>query len=270
MKMIVTLKTAREEYQAKLWLVIVILVITALISPVAAHPPSALDLTYNSSTSELAVTITHSVGDPSDHYVDLVEVRTGGAVFILAQYTSQPSGGTFTYLYSVPAKSGDLLEVNATCNKGGSLAETLLVPAGGSVATRSGLPPVLWLHLGLMSVGFICIVTAAYIARFQRKRALWFRMHKLFSHIGSVIIIAGLGVAAYMVAASGGPHFRSFHGVIGGGFALALFIVLTMGIGRAYVKSNKPLLRKIHIYTGYLTLGLMVVNLILGISMVFG
>jgi len=46
--------------------------------------------------------------------------------------------------------------------------------------------------------------------------------------------------------------------------------VLTMGIGRAYVKSNKPLLRTIHILTGYLTLGLMVINLLLGLNMVFG
>ena len=95
-------------------------------------------------------------------------------------------------------------------------------------------------------------------------------MHKLLSHIGSVIIVAGLGVAVYMVGASGGPHFRTIHGVIGGVFTLALLIVLTMGIGRAYVKKNKPLLRTVHIIMGYLTLGLMVINLLLGLNMVFG
>jgi hypothetical protein len=73
-----------------------------------------------------------------------------------------------------------------------------------------------------------------------------------------------------MVGASGGPHFRSLHGIIGGGFALALVIVLTMGIGRAFAKHNKPFLRTIHIFMGYLTLALMVINLLLGLSMVFG
>jgi hypothetical protein len=270
-KMVVLNKPRNTVCPAKLHLVVLLLVIPAvLFSPVAAHPPSAVNLTYNSSGSELAVTITHAVRDPTDHYIDLVEVRSGDAILISANYTSQPTTGTFTYLYTVPAKSGDLLEVNATCNKGGSLTETVLVPAGGSAAARSGIPLVLLLHMGLMTVGFICIATSAYIARFQRRWAPWFRMHKLFSHFGSAFIVAGLGVAVYMVGASGGPHFRNLHGVIGGAFALALVIVLTMGIGRAYVKHNKPLLRTIHILMGYLTLGLMVVNLILGFSMVFG
>lgn len=252
-------------------LLVLLLVIPAvLISPVAAHPPSALNLTYTTSTSELSVTITHAVRDPADHYIDLIDVRSGDARLILANYTSQPTTGTFTYLYTVPAKSGDLLEVNATCNKGGSLTETILVPAGGAAATRSGIPPVLLLHMGLMTAGFVCIATSAYIARFQRKWKPWFRMHKLFSHVGSAFIVAGLGVAVYMVGASGGSHFRNLHGVIGGAFALALFVVLTMGIGRAYVKTNKPHLRTIHIVMGYLTLAMMVINLILGLSMVFG
>jgi len=268
--MIGLLKRVRNMYFAKLCLVILLLVIPALLfSPVAAHPPSGLSLTYNSSTSELAVTITHAVRDPADHYIDPVEVRSGGSIVISANYTSQPTTGTFTYLYTVPAKTGDLLEVNATCNKGGSLTEIVQVTAGAS-AVRSGIPPILLLHMGLMTAGFICIATSAYIARFQRKWTPWFRMHKLFSHTGAAFIVAGLAVAVYMVGASGGPHFRSLHGIIGGGFALALVIVLTMGIGRAYVKHNKPLLRTIHIYMGYLTLALMAGNLLLGLSMVFG
>ena len=44
-KMTVLLTTARERDPAKLYLVILLLVIPALlISPVAAHPPSALNL----------------------------------------------------------------------------------------------------------------------------------------------------------------------------------------------------------------------------------
>ena len=270
-KMFACLKPVKDTCPAKLHLAFLFMVISAmLISPVTAHPPYALNLTYNSSMSELSVTITHSVRDPADHFIDPVEVRLGDTILISAHYTSQPTAETFTYLYAYPAKSGDLLEVNATCNKGGSLTGAVLVPTGASAATRSGIPPVLLLHMGLMTMAFICIATSGYIARFQRKWTPWFRMHKLFSSIGSVFIIAGLGVALYMVEASGGPHFRSTHGIIAVGFALAIFIVLTMGIGRAYVKSNNPLLRTIHIAMGYLTLGVMVSNLVLGFSMVFG
>jgi len=158
--MTVILKTVREKHPV--CLVILLLVIPVLmISPVAAHPPSAINLTYTSSTSELAVTITHAVRDPADHYIDVVEVRSVGAILILANYTSQPTAGTFTYQYTVPAKSGDLLEVNASCNKGGSLTETVLVPAGGTAAAQSGIPPILLLHMGLITAGFVCIATSA-------------------------------------------------------------------------------------------------------------
>jgi uncharacterized iron-regulated membrane protein len=43
-----------------------------------------------------------------------------------------------------------------------------------------------------------------------------------------------------------------------------------MGIGRAYVKSQKPLLRTVHVFMGYLTAGLMVISVITGLIMVFG
>jgi len=88
-------------------------------------------------------------------------------------------------------------------------------------------------------------------------------MHKLLSNIGSVFIVAGLGVAVYMVGASGGPHFRSLHGVIGGAFALSLFVVLTWESG-GLCEEQQPSCGTIHILTGYLTLGLMVINLFSG------
>ena len=215
-----------------------------MICPVAAHPPSAVSLSYNSSQNELAVTITHIVADPADHFIKQVEVRSGDVVLISETYTSQPTAGTYTYRYSLPSPRGDLLEVNASCNKFGSLTATIPVQAGSPpAAPQSGIPPVLLLHMGLMLSGFTCIVTSVYIAGFQRKWKPWFRVHKLLSHVGSVAIITGLGVAVYMVNAFGAPHFRSLHGMIGVGIAIALLVVITMGIGRVYVKTRKPLLR---------------------------
>ncbi len=195
----------------------------------------------------------------------------GTQYLISEQYSGQPAAGTFTYRYTLVARDGDLLEVNASCSKFGSLTATIPVQAGSPpVATQSGLPPVLLLHMGLMLTGFTCIVTSVYIAGYRRKWKPWFRMHKILSHLGSVAIIAGLGIAVYMVGTFGGSHFRSLHGTIGVGIAIALLVVVTIGIGRAYVKSHKPLLRTIHIWMGYLTAGLMVVSVITGLIMVFG
>jgi hypothetical protein len=219
----------------------------------------------------LAVTITHLVQDRTDHFIKQVEVHSGDAVLISEQYTSQPTVGTYTYRYTLPSHNGNLLEVNASCNKFGSLTATIPVQTGSPPAPpQSGLPPVLLLHMGLMLTGFTCIVSSVYIAGFQRKWKPWFRVHKILSHAGSVAIIAGLGVAVYMVSAFGAPHFRSLHGMIGAGIAIALLVVITMGIGRVYVKTRKPLLRTVHISIGYLTAGLMVLSVITGLIMVFG
>jgi hypothetical protein len=270
--MIVRDKSGNIIRPVKLHVFILLLLIPAMmICPVAANPPSAVNLAYNSSSGELAVTITHVVADPVDHFVKMVEVRSGGAVLISEQYSSQPTTETFTYRYSVPAPGGDLLEVTASCNKFGSLTATIPVQNGSPpAATRSGIPPILLLHMGLMLTGFTCIVTSVYIAGFQRKWKPWFRVHKILSHVGSGAIIVGLGVAFYMINAFGAPHFRSLHGMIGAGIAIALLVVITMGIGRAYVKTQKPLLRTVHIYTGYLTAGLMVLSVITGLITVFG
>ena len=270
--MVVINKPGNDTSPTNLHLIIFLLVIPAvMVCPVAAHPPSAVNLAYNASSGELAVTITHVVPDPADHFINRVEVRSVNAVLLSEQYSGQPAAGTFTYRYTLAARDGDLLEVNASCNKFGSLTATIPVQAGSPpVATQSGLPPVLLVHMGLMLTGFTCIVTSVYIARYQRKWKPWFRTHKFLSHGGSVAIIAGLGVAVYMVGAFGGSHFRSLHGMIGAGIAFALLVVITMGIGRAYVKSHKPLLRTVHIFMGYLTAGLMVVSVITGLIMVFG
>jgi hypothetical protein len=271
-KMILLNKPGKNMWQIKLYLVVLFLVIPAvMICPAAANPPSAVNLVYNSSSGELAVTITHVVADPADHFIKLVEVHSGGAVLISEQYSSQPATENFTYRYTVPAPGGDLLEVTASCNKFGSLTATIPVQNGSPpVVPRSGIPPILLLHMGLMITGFTCIVTSVYIAGYQRKWKPWFRTHKILSHMGSIAIIAGLGVAVYMVGAFGAPHFRSLHGMIGAGITFALLVVITMGIGRAYVKSQKPLLRTVHVFMGYLTAGLMVISVITGLIMVFG
>ena len=181
-KMVVLNKPEKNTRLMKLHLVILLLIIpAAMICPVAAHPPSAVNLSYNSSLNELAVTITHVVPDPADHFIKLVEVRSGNAILLSEEYTSQPTSGTFTYRYTLPSPSRDLLEVNASCNKFGSLTAKIPVQNGSPpAAPQPGIPPVLLLHMGLMLTGFTCIVSSVYIAGFQRKWKPWFRCTKSF------------------------------------------------------------------------------------------
>jgi hypothetical protein len=118
-----------------------------------AHPPASMTLSYDFGLQELSVTITHSVSNPSSHYVDTVTVYRNSNVVNTYPYTSQPTTGTFTYTYSVTASDGDTLSAKADCNIGGSIQRSTTVdlpdetnptiritsPANGSVVGQSSI-----------------------------------------------------------------------------------------------------------------------------------
>lgn len=96
--------------------------------PAAAHPPSDLAVGYDPEQGILTVTVTHSVGDPSGHYINEVTVRTPGRVLKTSTYTSQPDRSTFSYTYEIDGRSGDELTVTAGCNRFGSRSASITIP----------------------------------------------------------------------------------------------------------------------------------------------
>jgi hypothetical protein len=91
-----------------------------------ANAPQDVKLEYNTSTQNLAVTITHNSSSSGFHYIKYVEIKKNSVVLSTEKYDSQ-SAGTFTYNYKVPAVAGDKLEVNATCNIFGSKSSAVTV-----------------------------------------------------------------------------------------------------------------------------------------------
>ena len=102
-------------------IILLSLLLAVLPAPSSAHPPSDVHLEYDFLNQKLNVTISHNVGNPSTHYIQRVRVTKNSVTVIDEQYTSQPTGNTFTYTYDVSADDGDLLEAYAECNLGGSL-----------------------------------------------------------------------------------------------------------------------------------------------------
>ncbi|MGA2917567.1 hypothetical protein [Methanoregula sp.] len=113
-----------------------------LVNPVAATPPTAVDLAYNDVTGQLNVTITHPVPNPDVHYIKNVMVKVNDDVVINRDYTSQPTKDTFTYTYALPLKPGDTVRVTATCVLVGSLTETLTIPAPVHATASQAAAPV--------------------------------------------------------------------------------------------------------------------------------
>jgi hypothetical protein len=105
----------------------------------SAHSPASVTASYNTTTQQLMVQISHSVSNPSTHYISTVEIRVNGLLNSTQSYSSQPSSTSFTYTYDLMAAPGDLITVTATCNQGGSRSASTTVPSinSGSSSTTS-------------------------------------------------------------------------------------------------------------------------------------
>jgi len=106
-----------------------------LSTPVLAHPPSKMALEYDDDTQMLSVSITHSVPDPTSHYVKKVEITKNGEPLLTREYTSQPTTSTLTYTYAIAAAKGDDLEVTAYCSLYGSIRKQMTVSTSPPSAT---------------------------------------------------------------------------------------------------------------------------------------
>jgi hypothetical protein len=92
-----------------------------------ATPPQDVQLSYDSQTQMLTVTITHKSLFPNFHYIKIVEIKNNGNIVSINKYKNQPDPVTFTYTYKVPARVSDTLEVTASCSLYGSKTVSLIV-----------------------------------------------------------------------------------------------------------------------------------------------
>lgn len=92
-----------------------------------ANPPQDVNISYNSGSQILTVTITHKSSATSFHYIKHVEIRKNGTVVSDNTYNNQPEPETFTYNYKLTAAEGDKLEVTASCSIWGDKTATLIL-----------------------------------------------------------------------------------------------------------------------------------------------
>jgi len=233
-----------------------------------AHAPSGMKLAYDPNASKLSVTITHTVSDPSTHYVHLVKVNRNEVTVLTEGYTSQPSPDTFTYTYDVAAKEGDTLEVAAECNLAGSITVRLDVPEGEGPSTEQGKSPGLWpLHAVLMIVALVVSSIATY-SLYMKRRSWWFKAHKVLGTLGALSGAVGLGAGIYMVSRAGRGHIRVPHAYLG--LLTVVLVLMSPALGLLFLRSKtaKAKIRKVHIWWGRGSMVLMVVTVLAGLRLV--
>ncbi|MHA1738776.1 MAG: hypothetical protein ACTSXA_12595 [Candidatus Heimdallarchaeota archaeon] len=120
-----------------------------LVNFVQGHSPTSMTLNYVAATETLEVSITHTVSNPSTHFVNNVDVFRNNVLNITQSYVSQPTSSTFQYDYVINATAGQTLKVTATCNQGGSITRSVVLTDGFSASPTDNA-----------SIGFTCFLLA--------------------------------------------------------------------------------------------------------------
>jgi hypothetical protein len=128
--------------------------------------------------------------------------------------------------------------------------------------------PALWpYHAVLMIAGFLLLTTGMLIARYMKREQWWLKAHKTMGISGALFVISGLFMAIYMVSSSTGVHFRVPHTYLG--VIIIIFVGMTPILGYAQLKSESRgmKIRTIHRWSGRITLVLMFITILSGLSL---
>lgn len=264
-------KTGRNRIAVLFFLLLTLI----CIAPLSAHPASDMDLQYNTLTHQLDVTITHRVANPETHYISQVVIHSDGETRSFP-YSSQPSPESMTYQYTLPPDIRGPVEVTASCNIGGDITRMLYVtvtatiPPGDTPITPFPDPgrlySLLWpLHAVFMVTGVVLLSAAILMVTSWRQRPGWYRLHRILAGAGTILAIAGLSIALYMVRITGGPNLRAFHGMFGAVVLALLILTLVLGVARDRVKQHKVIIRSVHLWSGRVVFVLLVLTIILGL-----
>ena len=129
--------------------------------------------------------------------------------------------------------------------------------------------PSFWIiHATFMILGFLLMLTGMIIARFYKDTIWWFKRHKRIAPIGSAFAVLGLIMGFIMVSMSSGEHFSIPHHLLGL-FAITFAIITpSLGLAQFKVKKNKAKIRAAHRWSGRITITLMILNILFGLSLV--
>lgn len=139
---------------------------------------------------------------------------------------------------------------------------------GEGTSSEIEIPSFWIIHASLMILGVILMFTGMIIAKFYKDTKWWFKTHKRIAPLGSVLAIIGLVMGFIMVSMSSGEHFSIPHHFLGLFAIIFAIITPTLGLAQFKIKKNKAKIRAAHRWSGRITITLMLLNIIFGLSFV--
>lgn len=95
-------------------------------SAALSHPPTSLDLDYSADGGVLSISIAHSVGDVSTHFIESVKVKVDGRQAAELFYIQQGEKSGEKILVTIGNfDPGTEVSVEAECNKFGKIDQKM-------------------------------------------------------------------------------------------------------------------------------------------------
>ncbi|MDD5712572.1 MAG: cytochrome b561 domain-containing protein [Smithellaceae bacterium] len=126
--------------------------------------------------------------------------------------------------------------------------------------------PALVTHAGLMITAFLLASATVIVARYQRKRRWWLKIHRQSGALAAIIALPGLIAAITYVAISEQPQFDTFHAYWGVGTIATLALTPFLGWLQFTVgKTMREKIRTVHRWIGRLALLLLITGIVTGL-----
>lgn len=124
-------------------------------------------------------------------------------------------------------------------------------------------------HIACMALAFLLIAAGVLIAMFRRKNPAWLKRHKTLNTSGMGLSLTGFFFITLAISQVQGEHFTILHTWVGLMIIASVLITPLLGQLMFAVGAQAAKLRPWHIWWGRATLALMVLNVILGIDLIF-
>ena len=164
--------------------IITITLLTGLVhhTPVVATEPSNIVLVYDFGSQTLAVNVSHYVSNTRTHYIENIEIKNNDFSILNRSYSNQSYDWGMYDTFLVSTAVGDNLTTTATCKRGHSLTQWLIVSSTTSTSstptetTTTTQPtdgpdsPESTLGVGLAIVGGGILIIVLYFVWLERER----------------------------------------------------------------------------------------------------
>ncbi len=126
-----------------------------------------------------------------------------------------------------------------------------------------------YFHLGLMSAAFLAMASGIVVSRFCKKKKWWLKTHKGLNIAATIMAISAVVIIYISVRASGGPHFRVSHAFYGAAALILIASTPALGFAMFQTKDKAKIagLKKIHRWSGRVTIILMAAAIVAGFSL---